>query len=257
MRFTRNKYRRWYNLIVAKAKSLARTKKKDGPYFERHHILPKSMGGSDHQKNLVLLTAKEHFICHWLLTKCTSGMARRSAVFSFGGLARRLNGSDSLTSAQYSKLVAAKREAAILAGGPSLESCRKGGLAMKGYKHRPEFGLALSLAQKGKTLTPEHRANISMGRKRSDLVKKALDHLHSDQVIAEKKRASMLRTLSTEKGKSQRATMMQARASAGYPKDHRCEYCGNTFTKSRYTAFHGLKCRSGGPVWNQTSIKPL
>lgn len=42
---------------------------KSGMYFEMHHILPKSVGGSDNATNKVLLTAKEHYICHHLLAK--------------------------------------------------------------------------------------------------------------------------------------------------------------------------------------------
>lgn len=38
-------------------------------YTECHHILPKSLGGSDDKSNLVNLLAREHFICHLLLTK--------------------------------------------------------------------------------------------------------------------------------------------------------------------------------------------
>lgn len=38
-------------------------------YTETHHILPKSLGGNDTANNLVDLTAREHFICHLLLTK--------------------------------------------------------------------------------------------------------------------------------------------------------------------------------------------
>ena len=38
-------------------------------YTEYHHILPKSLGGSDDKNNLVNLSAREHFICHLLLTK--------------------------------------------------------------------------------------------------------------------------------------------------------------------------------------------
>lgn len=38
-------------------------------YSEKHHILPRSLGGSDDTKNLVKLTAREHFIAHRLLTK--------------------------------------------------------------------------------------------------------------------------------------------------------------------------------------------
>jgi hypothetical protein len=38
-------------------------------YTEVHHILPKSLGGNDNNENLVRLGAREHFICHLLLTK--------------------------------------------------------------------------------------------------------------------------------------------------------------------------------------------
>lgn len=38
-------------------------------YTECHHILPKSLGGTDDKFNLVDLLAREHFICHLLLTK--------------------------------------------------------------------------------------------------------------------------------------------------------------------------------------------
>ncbi len=38
-------------------------------YTEKHHILPKSLGGNDNEENLVNLSAREHFICHLLLTK--------------------------------------------------------------------------------------------------------------------------------------------------------------------------------------------
>lgn len=38
-------------------------------YTECHHILPKSLGGTNDKSNLVDLTAREHFICHLLLTK--------------------------------------------------------------------------------------------------------------------------------------------------------------------------------------------
>jgi hypothetical protein len=36
-------------------------------YRERHHIKPRSCGGTDAPDNLVLLTAREHFLAHWLL----------------------------------------------------------------------------------------------------------------------------------------------------------------------------------------------
>lgn len=38
-------------------------------YTERHHIIPRCLGGTDNKDNLVKLSAREHFICHLLLTK--------------------------------------------------------------------------------------------------------------------------------------------------------------------------------------------
>ena len=40
-----------------------------GGYYEKHHIVPRSMGGSNKKSNLVDLTAREHYVCHRLLTK--------------------------------------------------------------------------------------------------------------------------------------------------------------------------------------------
>ena len=36
---------------------------------ESHHILPKSMGGSDHITNLIDLTPRQHYLAHWMLWK--------------------------------------------------------------------------------------------------------------------------------------------------------------------------------------------
>jgi len=41
-------------------------------YTEIHHIVPKSLGGTNDKDNLVNLSAREHFICHLLLTKMYS-----------------------------------------------------------------------------------------------------------------------------------------------------------------------------------------
>ena len=63
--FINNKYKKWHDSIIDRAKSRVLS-----CYTEKHHIIPKSCGGSDDKSNLVSLTAKEHFIIHLLLTKC-------------------------------------------------------------------------------------------------------------------------------------------------------------------------------------------
>lgn len=60
------RYENIYNKIIERAK----TRKLDSfTSIEVHHIIPKSLGGSDDKSNLVVLTLKEHFIVHLLLTK--------------------------------------------------------------------------------------------------------------------------------------------------------------------------------------------
>ena len=69
------KYKIWYNNIVERARD-----RNLDTYTETHHILPRSLGGDDTAENLVELTAREHFICHWLLVKMTSGEARGKMI---------------------------------------------------------------------------------------------------------------------------------------------------------------------------------
>lgn len=38
-------------------------------YVERHHIVPKCMGGDNHPRNIAILTPEEHFLAHQLLVK--------------------------------------------------------------------------------------------------------------------------------------------------------------------------------------------
>ena len=63
-------YTNIYEKIIEKAKSENR-KLKCGIYYEKHHIKPKSLFKdlTKDPNNIVLLTAKEHFICHMLLEK--------------------------------------------------------------------------------------------------------------------------------------------------------------------------------------------
>jgi len=75
--FIENKYTKWYYQIIDR--SLTR---KIDVYTEKHHIIPKSLGGSNSKSNLAILTAREHFICHWLLTKMTTGPSRAKMIYA-------------------------------------------------------------------------------------------------------------------------------------------------------------------------------
>ena len=61
-------YKKIYENIIEKAKNENR-QKNNGTYYEEHHIVPKCLGGTNEEDNLILLSAREHFLCHWLLVK--------------------------------------------------------------------------------------------------------------------------------------------------------------------------------------------
>jgi len=76
-----NKYSNLYYKITSNAKQRIT----EG-YTELHHIIPQSLGGSNDKENLVDLTAREHFICHWLLIKMTDGEDRSKMIYALQGM---------------------------------------------------------------------------------------------------------------------------------------------------------------------------
>ena len=68
-----NKYTTWYYQIIISAQHRSLPQHL---YTEKHHIIPRSLGGDNSPENLVKLTAREHFVCHLLLCKMTEGNAR-------------------------------------------------------------------------------------------------------------------------------------------------------------------------------------
>jgi hypothetical protein len=57
-----------YNRLVESRQILGRSKG-TGVYYEKHHVVPRWLNGKDTKDNLVLFTAKEHYIAHLLLWK--------------------------------------------------------------------------------------------------------------------------------------------------------------------------------------------
>jgi hypothetical protein len=72
-----NKYKTWYNNIINRARNRVIE-----DYTELHHIVPRSLGGNNDLDNLVSLTAREHFICHILLTKFTTGEDKNKMLYA-------------------------------------------------------------------------------------------------------------------------------------------------------------------------------
>jgi hypothetical protein len=84
--FTDNKYTKLYYQIITPTLN-----RELNTYKELHHIIPRSMGGTDEKDNLTYLTAREHFICHWLLVKMTEGQARSKMIYALQGMRAQNN----------------------------------------------------------------------------------------------------------------------------------------------------------------------
>jgi len=94
--FIQNKYTQIYYNIINRAAS----RTLEG-YVERHHIIPKSLGGDDSLKNIAVLTAKEHYICHLLLTKMTEADDRKKMFYAFHRITNHSNRNISSRIYQY------------------------------------------------------------------------------------------------------------------------------------------------------------
>lgn len=156
------------------------TTNKDG-YTERHHIIPKSMGGLDHSDNLILLTGREHFIAHVLLWKAYRNKQTNFALWSMKMKEKR---NFHLSSKNYEQLkiehstfqsermkknnpmhnslsqekISNHRKGCTLTEGTKI----KIGKAHKGKIVSQETKQKMSASSKGKPKTMQHKLSLSL-----------------------------------------------------------------------------------------------
>jgi hypothetical protein len=167
-------YKKLYDSIVERAKIELRNKTKEGTYYESHHIIPKCLGGTGEttqwrtHPNLVLLTAKEHYLCHRLL--CRMYPNSNQLAYAFWAMCNQSSKKQSrykpsTTSyeearTQFSKF---KKETASPLRGRKLskETKEKMSRSKLGIKRPKEVGQLMSLRQMGSKLSEEVRKKIS------------------------------------------------------------------------------------------------
>jgi hypothetical protein len=102
-------YQKIYNIIIHKAKSENRIKlrknKENYVYYEKHHIIPKCLGGTDEKENLVLLTAKEHYMCHKILSIIYFTNYKIISAFHYMTHNKRYNAILSARSYEYERIL--------------------------------------------------------------------------------------------------------------------------------------------------------
>lgn len=121
-------YRQVYMRIISHAKSeqlQGLRKKGNGNYYEAHHILPRSLfpNWTKRKSNIVLLTAREHFFCHQLLTKIYPS---NQMVYALWAFCNRPNADYKITSREYERIKILRRS--------EMKSFRNKGTFYKGHK---------------------------------------------------------------------------------------------------------------------------
>lgn len=170
----KNKYKKWYDAIIKNAQNRTLDS-----YSELHHIIPRSLGGSDDPKNLVSLTAREHFVCHILLTKFTEGQDRNKMLHAAILMKSTNRYQDRYFNSRLYETV--RRDYAIVASERQLGELNH----FYGKKHSDETRAKMSASKKklygngkhphiGMKRSEEVKRNISLARKGQPSPKKGL-----------------------------------------------------------------------------------
>lgn len=167
-------YLKIYNdLIVSRKK-----KTSESNYHELHHIIPRYMKGTDENENLVKLTAREHFLAHWLLWKIYND--RKSALaFSMmkRGKNRKITSSREYAAIRESLSISQKGSGNHMYG-KTLSKDHLSKFNRKGAILSEETKQKIGNGNRGKRHTEETKRKISFSQLGN---KKALGHTVSEE----------------------------------------------------------------------------
>lgn len=221
MIFINNKYTKTYFRLINR--SLSRTFLED-IYTEKHHIIPKSLGGSNQPDNLAVLTAKEHYLCHLLLIKMVEGSARTKMRYAAYKITQ-------INKNQHGRLRISGRKYEFLKNQMSLAN-----------KERPG-------PNRGKLMSEKQKEKISKTLKGRKIGPMSDEHrLKCGQYIrTEEHRRKISESRKAQTGKQKRSTETKAKMSAwqkGVPKAKvACEYCNKESSLMNYKKWHGENCK--------------
>jgi hypothetical protein len=228
--FLENKYTKTYYAIINRAKS---RQIPTNVYVEKHHIIPRSLGGDNSDKNLIKLSAREHFICHLLLTKMVVGLHKQSMCYAAWQMTH-IKGRERYKPSSRMYDILRKKLSAASKGIPKSEDAKRN----------------MSLAQKGKTGTPhteEHKKYMSsLYKGKSKNYSSFLGKTHSTET---KQKQSVVKRgrLNPNFGKMQteESNRLKSLAQIGISKPtFVCNCCGKTVGgKSNLLRWHNDNCK--------------
>jgi hypothetical protein len=234
-----NKYTTIYYQIIDKAK----LRKIPNTYYEKHHIIPKSLGGTNKKENLVALTAREHFICHWLLTKMVVDQNSKWKMINALGF---MIWSENENQQRYkinSRLYEQLRKKHSEHKSWAQYGERNG---FYGKQHSLETKQIMSEKAKGRIPwnkgKPFKGAGMT-GKNHSEKTKQRLSEIkkhfkHNEE--SKKKTSDALKGIT--RSDDTKKKMSEAKKGIVHPRKI-CEHCSKETTVSMYARWHGVRCR--------------
>ncbi|CCI88722.1 phage-associated homing endonuclease [Yersinia phage phiR1-RT] len=223
-------YLKHYNLLITRANS----RTLEG-YTEKHHIIPKCMGGTDDVKNLVILTGAEHYIAHQLLCKMHPTNHKLAHALKILMGSRNYNNKQfewvRKKAVETSKIFHTGRKRSKETS-DNISKAMKG--KRKGIKFSESHKQKLSEALKGRKLSEEHKLALSNRiitdewRKKLSIANINRDWTgHSEKIklgitLEARKKLSNLRKNAIKKS---------------------CPYCFKEVDIANFSRWHGDKCK--------------
>lgn len=250
--YLHNKYTRWYNNIISRAQNRC-----PDEIFEKHHIIPKSFfvknsgwieGNPDDQKNIVMLSIREHRLCHLLLPKMTTGIAKAKMIYAAKLLLQSREKKYGLSKGKLYESIKKDfiQQISNLKRGSihileSIEKIKKKRSLQIIGPRSDDTKLKISKSHKGKKKSPEH-------------ISKIIKNLNwSGKRHSEKTKEKMRKPKSVE----HRMNMSKARKGKSLPEEWKkklsdaklaapsfvCPHCGKNAKAAMFSRWHGNNCR--------------
>ena len=199
--FLDNKYTRTYFSILS-------TQHNNLEGFEVHHIIPKSLGGTDNHNNVIKVSARTHFVLHLLLTKMTEGEARSKMCWAL----HRMAYSGKLYARQYALARKIHQRNVSLPKTP--EHLEKIAAKLRGQKRSAEARAKISEAAKNRT--PRIQSDEEIAKRAASLRGKPKSEGHREKL----RQAKLGKPLS-EEAKAKMSATTKGRKRAPFSAEHR------------------------------------
>ena len=154
-------YKKHYDLLI----ETRRLRKLDNIYYERHHIIPRSMCGDNSENNLIYLTPREHFISHWLLWRIYKN---KEMAFAFFCLCKMSKHKNKVSSRIYEEAKISRRPFIVETNKRihtgkkiSTKQIEETSIRFKGVSKTSEHRKKISDSNKGKKKSTDHKKKIS------------------------------------------------------------------------------------------------